>query len=80
VGPQVTGKTTWYKKVSFMTQDGKEILFEGRLGTLPSEPGYEIPVIYDPQNPASALINTFIEREAPWIIFVSVSVLILLSI
>ncbi len=66
--------------MKFVTQDGGEIVFQGRLGTLPGEPGRETPVIYDPSNPESALIDTFVEREAPWIIFVSVSVLILLSL
>ena len=80
VGVQTTGKVTWYKKVKFVTQDGREIVFEGRLGALPGEPGREISVIYDPSNPESALIDTFVEREAPWMIFVSVSVLILLSL
>lgn len=77
---QTTGKVTWYKKVKFVTQDGREIVFEGRLGTLPGEPGHEIPVIYDPSNPESALIDTFVEREMPWVICTSVSFLILLSI
>jgi len=80
VGVQTTGKVTWYKKVKFVTQDGREIVFEGRLGTLPGEPGHEIPVIYDPSNPESALIDTFVEREMPWVICTSVSFLILLSI
>jgi len=80
VGVQTTGKVTWYKKVKFVTQDGREIVFEGRLGTLPGEPGHEIPVIYDPSNPESALIDTFVEREMPWVICTSVSFLILPSI
>ena len=62
-----------YRQVQFVTARGEEILFDARVSSLPGaqEQGQKVPVIYDPADPQGAVINSFIELQLPWIIFVS---------
>lgn len=72
----------WVKGVEFETEKGAKGYIKSRLSSLPNDGliGTDVPVIYDPANPQKGVIDTFIERKAPWLIFLWTGVGIIMSI
>lgn len=60
----------WVKGVEFETEKGAKVYIKSRLSSLPNDGliGTDVPVIYDPADPKSGLIDSFIERRGPWLI------------
>ncbi len=72
----------WVKGVEFETEKGEKVYIKSRLSSLPNDGliGTDVLVIYDPVNPQKGVIDTFIERKAPWFIFLWTGVGIITSI
>lgn len=60
-------KTLFYPVVEFRTVDGESIRFEGSTGSNPAayRVGDTVKVLYDPQTPQSALIDSWEEVWMP---------------
>lgn len=60
-----------YSRLHFIAVDGNSYTVESRLG-LPGGAyarGRRVDVLYDPDNPADAVVDSRIELHAPWLIF-----------
>lgn len=57
------GPTKFYPRVQFATKDGRTMEFSSGNGSNPPmyKPGDTVPVIYNPNAPQYAVINTFID-------------------
>ncbi len=64
---------TQYGRIVFRTRDGRDIVFEGRLGTplAARHVGQPVPVIYDPARPDDAVVDTPLERWGPALILLA---------
>ena len=70
----VTPRRTAYPLVEFQTAGGQTIRFEARTGTpwAGQKAGRPVEVVYDPQNPQHAVVNSFVELWLPALIFLTV--------
>jgi hypothetical protein len=72
-----SGKFTNYALVRFVTDAGEEVLYESMAGFpwAGRDPGKQVPILYDPDDPQKARINSFVELVLPWGIFLWTGVL-----
>jgi Protein of unknown function (DUF3592) len=64
--------TDWAPVIEFSTAQGQKIQFTGTSTNPPPLRGEQVPVLYDPQNPDHARMNTIVQRWLFPLIFVLV--------
>ena len=74
----VTPRRTAYPLVEFQAPDSQMIRFEARTGTpwARQKAARPVEVLYDPQNPQHAIVNSFVELWLPALIFLAVGLLL----
>jgi hypothetical protein len=75
------GATKYYPRVRFQTRHGQTVEFDAANGSNPPlyEVGERLPVLYLPDNPRYAVINTFIELWLGPLIYAAVGLLLLVT-
>jgi hypothetical protein len=59
--------------IGFKTPDGKRHIFSSRLMVIRKKSlGKVVKVLYDPENPHEAVIQSWVELHMPWVIFMTV--------
>lgn len=66
---------TKYSLISFVTETGEEVVYESMVGAPWEKLKKNIPMLYNPENPKEARINSFLELKLPWITFLLIGVL-----
>ena len=68
---------TKYSLISFVTETGEELVYESMLGVPWKREKENIPILYNPENPREARINSFVELKLPWVLFLLIGILML---
>ena len=71
----ISHKSSSYKVVEFTSSDNVTVTFSGKIGLSPTGDkhiGDAIGVMYDPKNPNNAVIDSYAERNMPWIVLLAI--------